>query len=221
MRLAKPFLDVGLYTNRAGDQRAFWEGEVGLLYEELLRAGRGIHQHRLGLRGAVLKVNDARDPLPTEPTCLRRLVVPHRERRSLADPDGLPVELDPEAARVRVVWASSDPNRLGTMLEEGFGATPRGDGVWQVGETDLEVRWAADAAHGALRASGGMRYLTVQVFDVVAEHRRLLDAGWVEGTAPLRLGDVAAISFVRDFDGVHVEVSQRASLTGPLPDSLP
>ena len=37
--------------------------------------------------------------------------------------------------------------------------------------------------------------------------------------SPVRLGDVAAISFVRDPDGVWLEISQRASLTGDLPDS--
>ena len=219
MRLAKPFLDVGIYTNRVEEQRAFWEGEVGLPYEELLKAGRGVHQYRLGLHGAVLKVNDSREPLEQAPSCLRGLVVHGPERRSLVDPDGLAVEVDPDVEAVAVRWASSDPNRLGPLLEEGLGAVPRGDGRWTVGGTELRVEWAADAEHGPLRALGGIRYLTVQVFDVVAEHRRLLDLGWAEGTAPVRLGDVAHISFVRDPDGVHLEVSQRASLTGPLPDS--
>lgn len=219
MRLAKPFLDVGIYTERLDEQRAFWEGEVGLPYEELLKAGRGVHQHRLGLHGAVLKVNASREPLTTEPSCLRGLVVPGSAARSLVDPDGLPVEVSPDVDAVTVRWFSSDPNRLGVLLEEGLGAVPMDDGRWRVGGTDLLVDWAADAGHGALRATGGVRYLTVQVHDVVAEHARLLSLGWTEGTAPVRLGDVAYISFVRDFDGVHLEVSQRASLTGPLPDS--
>jgi catechol 2,3-dioxygenase-like lactoylglutathione lyase family enzyme len=219
VRLAKPFLDVGIYTGRLDEQRAFWEREVGLPYEELLKAGRGIHQHRLGLHGAVLKVNASRDPLDPAPSCLRGLVVHGSSPRSLVDPDGLPVEISHDVETVAVRWASSDPNRLGVLLEEGLGAAPLGDGCWRVGGTQLWVEWAADAAHGPLRAVGGIRYLTVQVHDVVAEHARLLDLGWTEGTAPVRLGDVAQISFVRDPDGVHLEVSQRASLTGPLPDS--
>jgi catechol 2,3-dioxygenase-like lactoylglutathione lyase family enzyme len=219
VRLAKPFLDVGLYTERIEEQRAFWEGEIGLAYEELLKAGRGIHQHRLGLHGAVLKVNASREPLEEAPTCLRGLVVPGPAPRSLTDPDGLPVEVSPDADAVAVRWVSSDPNRLGLLLEEGLGAEPGGDGSWRVGGTELRVGWAADAAHGPLRARGGIRYLTVQVHDVRAEHQRLLDVGWTESTPPVRLGDVAFISFVRDPDGVHLEVSQRASLTGPLPDS--
>lgn len=216
MRLAKGFLDVGIYTERVDEQRVFWEGEVGLPYEELLEAGRGVHQHRLGLHGAVLKVNASREPLEAAPSCLRGLVVPGPKHRSLSDPDGLPVEVSPDVDAVTLRWYSSDPNRLGVLLEEGLGAQPMDDGRWRVGGTDLLVDWAADAGHGPLRATAGIRYLTVQVHDAVAEHARLLSLGWTEGTAPIRLGEVAIISFVRDFDGVHLEVSQRASLTGPL-----
>ena len=34
--------------------------------------------------------------------------------------------------------------------------------------------------------------------------------------APVRLGDVAYISFVRDPDGNWIEISQRKSITGSL-----
>lgn len=65
----------------------------------------------------------------------------------------------------------------------------------------------------------GFRYLTVQVWDARREHAHLLDTGWRELTAPVRLGDTAFISFVIDPDGTPIEISQRASLTGPLPDA--
>jgi lactoylglutathione lyase len=64
----------------------------------------------------------------------------------------------------------------------------------------------------------GMRYITVQVRDVDAEHRRFMSMGVWEGAAPVSLGAVARISFIRDPDGNFIEISQRASLTGPLPD---
>ncbi len=67
----------------------------------------------------------------------------------------------------------------------------------------------------------GIRYLTVQVRDVEAAHAHAVGRGCTEGLAPIRLGDVAYISFVRLPDGDWVELSQRASLTGPLPDSAP
>ncbi|HBK11323.1 MAG TPA: VOC family protein, partial [Gammaproteobacteria bacterium] len=40
--------------------------------------------------------------------------------------------------------------------------------------------------------------------------------GGAEGMAPVRLGDVAYISFVRDPDGNWIEISQRKSITGSL-----
>jgi lactoylglutathione lyase len=65
----------------------------------------------------------------------------------------------------------------------------------------------------------GMRYITVQVRDCDREHRRLTSMGVCEGAAPVTLGAVARISFVRDPDGNFIEVSQRASLTGSLPQA--
>jgi hypothetical protein len=65
--------------------------------------------------------------------------------------------------------------------------------------------------------SRGFRYLTVQVWDVRAEHTNLLQLGWREWVAPVKLGETAYISFVVDPDGSPIEISQRASLTGPLP----
>jgi hypothetical protein len=62
-----------------------------------------------------------------------------------------------------------------------------------------------------------MLYITVQVRDVEAEHRRFMSMGVWEGAAPVTLGTVARISFIRDPDGNFIEISQRASLTGPIP----
>jgi lactoylglutathione lyase len=220
--LAKPCLDVGLYTERIDALRGFYEGQVGLPYEELLKAGRGVHQHRLGLRGAVMKLNDSRDPLADAPSGLRGIVIAHPDgARALVDPDGTPVELVAPGTDgvdgVAVRWSSSDPDRLGRLLADGLSASPDGPGRWRVGETLLLVGSGGPPDVGPLRARG-FRYLTVQVRDLRTEHARLLDAGWTEGTAPVRLGDVAYISFVRDPDGNWLEVSQRASLTGPLPE---
>jgi predicted enzyme related to lactoylglutathione lyase len=56
----------------------------------------------------------------------------------------------------------------------------------------------------------------VQVYDVRSTHARVLEHGGREGRAPIRLGDVAHISFVRDPDGNWIEISQRKSITGSL-----
>ena len=62
----------------------------------------------------------------------------------------------------------------------------------------------------------GFRYLTFQVYDVVAEHNQILAKGGTEGRDPIKLGDVAYISFIRDPDGNWIELSQRKSITGSL-----
>jgi hypothetical protein len=145
-----------------------------------------------------------------------RLDMNSNRSETLRDPDGLEVVLTPDVERIAVHWASSDPARLGELLVAGFDATDLGDGRLQVGSTVLVLR-DGGGAFGPMR-SRGFRYLTVQVFDVRAEHARLCSLGWIEGTAPIKLGETAFISFVLDPDGAPIEISQRASLTGPLPD---
>lgn len=224
MELAKQHLDIGMYCADVAASRSFYEGRIGLPYEELLKVGGGIHQHRLGLLGAVLKLNTSREPLAAGlPTCLRGLTIASStvdEPVELRDPDGTPVTLVPaggDVATVEVRWATRSAARLGALLADGLGARPAGEDRWTVGSTALRLVEDPQASHVG-RGGTGFRYLTVQVRDVLTEHARLCDLGWVDDTAPIRLGAVAAISFVRDPDGTLLEVSQRASLTGPLDD---
>ena len=63
MKLAKPHVDVGLYTVERDAMLAFWQERIGLPFEETLPAGRGVHQLRLGMNGSVMKINHSRDPL--------------------------------------------------------------------------------------------------------------------------------------------------------------
>src|SRR5688572_12899481 len=57
MRLAKPHLDIGIFTNRLEAQLAFWQGEVGLELEEVLPLGGGNQQYRHAMNGSVFKLN--------------------------------------------------------------------------------------------------------------------------------------------------------------------
>lgn len=217
MKLAKDCLDVGLYTDRYDDLRAFYVDDLGLSYEELLRAGRGIHQHRVGLRGSVLKLNSSLEPLQDAPTAFVRLDIASADRvGTVTDPDGLEIVLTPDVERIAIHWRSSDPARLAAMLRDGFDAVDVGEHRLRVGTTDLVLHGGGGPV-GSLR-SRGFRYLTVQVWDVRAEHAHLCSVGWREMTAPIKLGETAYISFVLDPDGAPIEISQRASLTGPLPD---
>jgi len=216
VKLAKDCLDVGLYTDRYEELRSFYCGELGLEYEELLKVGGGIHQHRLGLRGSVLKVNSSREPLDEAPTNYIGFELNGARAQDLRDPDGTAVTVSPDVGRIAVHWASSAPAQLATMLRDGFDAVDLGDRRLRVGTTVLALH-PGGAPVGPVR-SRGFRYLTVQVWDVRAEHANLLQLGWREWVPPRKLGETAYISFVLDPDGSPIEISQRASLTGPLPD---
>ncbi|HUP87432.1 MAG TPA: VOC family protein [Acidimicrobiales bacterium] len=220
VELAKDRIDVGLYTNRYEEMASFYGGVVGLPYEELLKVGGGVHQHRYGLRGSVCKINAARADLPPAPTAFRRLVVAREGVVSpevLVDPDGTEVELVPPGHEgvddLAVEWVTGDVAGLARLLADGFGAV---DG--RIGTSSLRIVHDPSVPEIGGMFARGLRYLTVQVRDVKAAHAHLLDVGWSEGRAPVKLGETAYISFVRDAGGSWIEVSQRASLTGPLPD---
>lgn len=223
--LAKPSLDVGLYTNALADGMAFYGAALGLDYEELLKAGGGVHQHRYGLRGSVLKLNHVRAELPNAPTGFRRLLVAAQAGDTVAamsDPDGLAVAIvEPGTdgvSRIGVEWHVPDVGRAIELCVEGLGAEPFGADRVRIGTTVLLlVEDRRRKSSGSLMARG-FRYLTVQVMDTRAAHAELVRLGCTEAVAPKVLGAVALISFVLLPGGDWLEISQRASLTGPLPE---
>src|SRR6185312_10568575 len=82
VRLAKNHIDVGMMTGQIDAQLEFWQNDVGLPFEELLLLGGGRRQHRHGLNGSVLKINESRGPLPEAP--------PAGYRELLIARDGIP-----------------------------------------------------------------------------------------------------------------------------------
>lgn len=224
MKLAKPRIDVGLYTNRRDEMLAFWRDQVGLPYEELLPMGGGVQQHRLGLLGSVLKINHSRDPLPDEPRSGYRELALARPGetapRALVDPDGNRVVLLPpqhdSVSAIRVTLGVRDPAAFREFYGKALELEPASENSYRCGDSLLCFR-ADPAARAVGRMTGpGFRYVTIQVFDVDTEHAGILARGGAEGRPPITLGKVARISFVRDPDGNWIEISQRASLTGPL-----
>ncbi len=223
MKLAKDCIDLGVQTNQREPMLEFWGQTVGLPYEELLKVGGGVHQHRHGLNGSVFKLNNVRSELTSDPTGYRELIIARDgidEPRTLTDPDGNRVTLVPPG--------TDDINRIGIRLGvrsiEAF-ADFYVD-VLQIEQlAHNRFRWGTtvflldeDPSHVPCASMSGMgyRYLTVQVWDVDAEHAGVLERGGTEGRAPVTLGTTARISFIKDPDGNWIEVSQRASLTGAL-----
>ncbi len=100
MHLAKPHLDIGLFSNMREAQLAFWQQTVGLAYDHMGKLGGGVQQHRHHMNGSILKMNHARDPLPAiAPSGIIGLQIAREglaEPRPLADPDGNKVTLVPK-----------------------------------------------------------------------------------------------------------------------------
>jgi catechol 2,3-dioxygenase-like lactoylglutathione lyase family enzyme len=226
MKLAKNHVDIGLYTDNVEALLAFWQRDVGLPFEELLPLGGGARQHRHALNGSVFKLNASRDPLPAdaEPAGYRELLIARpgvTAPQQLTDPDGNRVTLVPPGmggvtgigVRLAVRDASAFRDFYARCLELEIVAPDR----YRCGDTLLIVYQEPNVRRTEAMRGRGYRYLTVQVFDVDAEHTDLIARGVEEGRAPVTLGNVARISFIRDPDGNWIEVSQRASLTGPLP----
>jgi lactoylglutathione lyase len=225
VKLAKPRIDVGLHTNQREPMLAFWQQQVGLPFEELLPMGRGLQQHRHGLNGSVLKINHARDPLGEEPACgYRELWIARAgstEPKRLVDPDGNVVVLVPPGheavSAIAVQLAVRDEAAFADFYGRVLGLDGLGPRAFRCGDSVLRFAHDPSAIAAGRMTAKGYRYVTIQVVDVDAEHAGILARGGTEGSPPRTLGSVARISFVRDPDGNWIEISQRASLTGPLP----
>ncbi len=224
MRIAKAAIDVGLHTINKDAMLAFWQGEIGLPFQETLPVGRGVHQLRHGIGESVLKINHNRDPLPPTPaTGYRHLTIAKTgvgSPKFLQDPDGNAVTLVPPGRdgieQLQVTLAVRDVAAHSDFYSRVLGLEATADGRFRCGASLLRLEHDASADSDAQMRGIGYRYLTIQVFDVVGEHAAILSRGGKEGSAPVRLGDVAYISFVRDPDGNWIEISQRKSITGSL-----
>ncbi len=237
-QLAKPYVDVGLFTNAREAMLDFYQNTVGLPFEEALPTGGGVLQHRHSLNGSVFKLNHARAPLPEQPNSgyqqLHIASTRVTSSETFVDPDGNRVLLVPTGQNGIVgiqmdIWVR-DTTAARRYYCDALGCTiidsDPGLDIWRVqcGTTVLRLMGPtalpdggkpASLAQGPMRA-GGFRYLTIQVFDVDGTHAAVLAAGGSAGAEPRTLGDVARISFVRDPDGNWLEISQRKSLTGSL-----
>ena len=237
MELAKDCIDVGIFTNRLDEMRAFYDERVKLPYEELLPVGGGVKQYRYGLLGSVLKINHSRDALPERVAGGYSRVIIADQRTpipfALSDPDGNQIQLVPNGHfginQIGIHLGVTNEADFDRFYGEVLGAEKLAPKRYRIGKTilsfelDPKARRAdrADPRSAAevlvsMRAVG-IRYMTIQVRDCTAEFKHFVANGVWEGSAPITLGEVARICFIRDPDGNWIEISQRASLTGPLP----
>lgn len=223
MKLAKPHLDIGLFSNNRDDQLAFWQQTVGLPYDHMGKLGGGLQQHRHHMNGSILKMNHARDPLPAMARSgIVGLMIARQgleAPRALADPDGNKVTLVPKGhdgiEGIAILLRVSDPKAHDRFWTEAMQYERAGNGRYRCGDSLIVI-----AEQGKVEPRGtawrgpGYRYTTVQVFDCVTEYEGILARGGTSGGDIRVLGDTVRYAFVCDPDGNHIEISQRASLTG-------
>lgn len=235
MRLAKPHLDIGLFTNEVGEQRRFWSEEVGLRLDHELKLADGWVQHRFDAHDSVVKVNHLVAPLPARPpsgyvgfTAVAETAGP-RAGWTGRHPGGQTVQVvapgEGGVMGVGVTVSTSDPDRMmdfycrAMEFERVDRRTARcGDSLLSVtaGPSGVDT---TDPKHpddlDGLKGPG-FRYLTVQIFDADAECAGIEARGGTVVIEPRDIGTVARYGFVTDPDGNWIEISARASLTGTV-----
>jgi catechol 2,3-dioxygenase-like lactoylglutathione lyase family enzyme len=227
VRLAKPHFDVGLFTTNEVAMLRFWQHEVGLEFAETLPLGGGVRQHRHEMNGSVLKLNAARDALQgAPPSGYRRLMIARAgltEVRHLEDPDGNQITLVPPGHHGVAGIAIEMQVRNDSAHDRFFAGAMEFErvdsGSYRCGDSLIFVHQSDQTRRTEPLRAPGFRYLTVQVWDVDEDHGGILRRGGEQGRPPVTLGSTARVSFVRDPDGNWIEVSQRASLTGALPEA--
>lgn len=222
MDLAKPAIDIGLFTNQLEPMLSFWQNTVGVPFSELLPVAKGAHQYRHAIGKSIFKLNNVRDVLAPSPASgIRQLTVASLDvtaLRHIIDPDGNSLTMVPQHAgtpplSIHLVVSNLDTHRR--FYGQALGLPEHRHGQFMGGETRLVLE-EGEATLDPIQLGVGYRYLTLQIFDVVKAHAQVLSNGGREGSAPRRLGDVAYISFVRDPDGNWIELSQRKSIVGSL-----
>jgi lactoylglutathione lyase len=223
MNLAKSHLDVGLFSNRREEQLAFWQQTVGLPYDHMGKVGGGVQQHRHHMNGSILKMNHARDPLPAiAPSGIVGLTIARdglAAPQALADPDGNRVTLVPRGhdgiEGIAILLRVSDPKAHDRFWTEAMQFERAGSGRYRCGDSLVVI-----AEQGKVEPRGtqwrgpGYRYTTVQVWDCIGEVAGIVARGGTPSGDVRVLGETVRYAFICDPDGNHIEISQRASLTG-------
>jgi lactoylglutathione lyase len=224
VNLAKPHLDVGLFSTRRDEQLAFWQQVVGLPYDHLGKLGGGVQQHRHHMNGSILKMNHSRDALPAvPPSGIVGLEIAREgiaSRQSLSDPDGNKVTLIPEGEDgvegIAILLKVNDPAQHDRFWTHAMQFERVAEGRYRCGDSLVVVAERGHVERAKQWRGPGYRYLTVQVWDCLAEYEGILARGGTSGGEPRVLGDTVRYAFAVDPDGNHIEISQRASLTGRL-----
>jgi len=222
MKLAKPHLDIGLFTNSIDEHRAFWSDTIGLEFNHELAMGPGWSIHRFDVHGSVVKVNHRTEPLtPHPPSGFARLTIardPARTDWAGVDPEGDHVELvEPGAGGVTgigITISSPKPERLLDFYASVLEFDEAGPGRLRCGDTLVTFVDGPGGCETTDYAVPGFRYLTVQVFDADRDLAGAVRRGGRIAREVVSYPGVARYGFVADPDGNWTELSARTQWTG-------
>jgi catechol 2,3-dioxygenase-like lactoylglutathione lyase family enzyme len=229
MDLNRPQVDVGIFTNRINEMKAFYTETLGLQFESVIPVGDAFTQHRLVANGSIIKLMEARDLLPRRhPGGYESLIIAsdrYPQPEAFNDPDGNSIVLVPpgrdDVTQLEVRVGVSDVDRFDTFYANATDATAIGGHRYTIGETIFATfrhplaRPVKPAPMATLlevvktMAGLGIRYVTIQVKNCDAAFQAMTAAGASVGVAPETFGTVARAAFVRDPDGNFVELAQR------------
>ena len=192
MELARPQVDVGIFTNKLEAMQAFYGDTLGLAFESMMPVGGRMRQYRYLANGSVIKLMHARDPLPPRHAGgYRTLTIATRQvstPEALNDPDRNTIVLVPpgrdDVTQIEVRVGVTDVDALGGFYTQACGARPIGSNRYKIGDTIFAMfhdpvvkRVTAPPFADPLEvvramAAPGIRYVTVQVRNCARHSRR-------------------------------------------------
>jgi lactoylglutathione lyase len=224
MRLAKPHLDIGLFTNDIAAHASFWGDMAGLRLDHRLELREGWVQHRYDAHGSVIKVNHYVSALPALPPSGYRMLTIARERApawSGRHPGGDAVRLVPPGTDgvvgIGITVSTPEPARMMDFYLGAMEFEEAGPRTARCGDSLLFVEEGPGGSITDDFIAPNFRYLTVQIFDADQACADIVARGGRLARAPVNFGTVARYGFVADPDGNWIEISARTSLTGTPP----
>ncbi|MSR14573.1 MAG: VOC family protein [Gammaproteobacteria bacterium] len=231
MRLAKPHIDIGLFTTDIAAHSAFWGQTMSLRLDHKLEFGThgiatGMIQHRYDAHGSVIKVNHYPGELPRYQrsgyvglTIARADVSPWDSQHPEGDRVLLVAPGTDGVVGIGITVSTPEPARMMDFylrvmeFDEVNATTTRcGDSLLFVEKGPVPDNHPTQFIGGR-----GFRYLTVQIFDADLAVNEIVARGGRLGQACVNFGEVARYGFVLDPDGGWIEMSARTSLTGIKP----
>ncbi len=225
MKLAKPHLDLGLFTADLPSQLTFWSETVGLRFDHAVTVKAGWTQHRYDAHGSVIKVNHRTDPLPPWAASGYTMLAIARDGPVWEGrhPGGDRVRLVPPGTDgvvgIAVTVETREPARMLDFYFDVMEFDEVGSDTARCGDTLLFVERGRGGVATPDFIAANFRYLTIQIFNADEICAGIVARGGRLARAPVTLGTVARIGFVTDPDGNWIEVSERASVTGIAPPS--